>query len=334
MHGQLRHVFFVVAQRRHKKWNDIEPVEQIFAKVASGNLFVQIFVGRGNHSYVHAPGFFTADRSEALLIERAQHLGLRLQAHVTDFVEKQRSSMRLLEFAFFFRGGAGKRALTVAKHLAFDQIFRDGGAVDLDEGLVFAQALRVHRTRDQFFSRPRLAIDEHAPVGWGHESNLLSQRFHGHAVADNHVAGEQLLLQVRYFAAQLPRGHGVADQDQQFVDRERLFQEVVGAKLGGADRCLNGGVPGDHDDFGRRFEFADLLEDFQTVGSGQPNVEQDHVVAIALQTVKAGLATFRGRGGKSLIGEHAFKRLADAGFIVDNQNAIHALILSLIPSWP
>ena len=40
-----------------------------------------------------------ADRLDHLLLQGAQHLGLRLQAHVADFVEKQRPAVGRLELA-------------------------------------------------------------------------------------------------------------------------------------------------------------------------------------------------------------------------------------------
>ena len=40
-----------------------------------------------------------ADRLDHLFLERAQHLGLRLQAHVADLVEEERPAVGQLELA-------------------------------------------------------------------------------------------------------------------------------------------------------------------------------------------------------------------------------------------
>src|SRR5258707_11130010 len=100
MPREERDVFFAFAQGWYEKRNHIEPVEKIFAKVAARYFFFQVFIGRGDHANVDGDGLIAAHWREALLLERAQHFRLRLQAHVADFVEEERASVRPLEFAF------------------------------------------------------------------------------------------------------------------------------------------------------------------------------------------------------------------------------------------
>ena len=135
MVGQQRDVLAAVAQRRHEKRNHVEAVEQVLAEIAALDLLFQILVGGGHHAHVHLHGFGRAHRLEALLFERAQHLGLGAQAHVADFVQKQRAAVGLLELADLVFVRAGEAALGVAEQLAFDQLFGNGGAVDFDERL-------------------------------------------------------------------------------------------------------------------------------------------------------------------------------------------------------
>ena len=222
-------------------------------------------------------GSSSPTRSEAAFVQRAQHLGLRLQAHVADFVEEQRAAVGLLELAFLVGGRAGKRALAMAEQFALDQVFGNGGAVDLDEHGVLAQALRVDGARRQFLAGAGFAVDQHAAVGGRHQRNLLAQRLHGNAVAHDHAARLELLLEFQVLAAQPLGFDGVLQHDQRALDGERLFQEVEGAELGGAHRGLDVAVAGDHDDFGMVFALDQLLQRLQAVDAGQPDVEQDHV---------------------------------------------------------
>jgi hypothetical protein len=53
-----------------------------------------------------------------------------------------------LEFSFLVGGRAGKRTFAMTEEFAFDQILGDGGAVDLNAGLIFAQALRMDGMSD------------------------------------------------------------------------------------------------------------------------------------------------------------------------------------------
>ena len=68
-----------------------------------------------------------------LLLQHAQHLGLRLQAHVADLVEEDRAAVRQLELAAAVGHGAGERAAHVAEQLALDQLLGNRRAVHLDE---------------------------------------------------------------------------------------------------------------------------------------------------------------------------------------------------------
>ena len=165
----------------------------------------------------------------------------------------------------------------MAEEFALDQVFGNRGAVHFDEHLVLAQALRVDGMGHQFLPRARLAVDQHAAVGRRHELNLLAQRLHRNAFAFDHAARRELLLELTVFLLHLPGIDGILDQDEGLVDRERLFEEVVGAQFGGAHRGFDGAVAGDHDDFGSIFEIANLLQRFEAVHSGQPDIEQHDI---------------------------------------------------------
>ena len=68
--------------------------------------------------------------------------------------------------------------------------------------------------------------------------------------------------------------------DEGAVERERLFEEVVGAEFGGADGGFDGAVAADDDDLGDvgAVQLADLAEGVEAVAVGEPDVEQDDVV--------------------------------------------------------
>ena len=86
-----------------------------------------------------------ADRLDDLLLQHAQHLGLRLQAHVADLVEEDRAAVGRLEHAAPLGHRAGERAALVAEQLALDQLLGNRRAVDLDERAVPPAAARVDR---------------------------------------------------------------------------------------------------------------------------------------------------------------------------------------------
>src|SRR2546427_7074389 len=78
----------MLAERGNVKGDDVEPVKQVLAEVALLDLLLQVLVRRGDDAHVHRQVVAGADGREALLLDHAQDLGLRAQAHITDFIEK------------------------------------------------------------------------------------------------------------------------------------------------------------------------------------------------------------------------------------------------------
>ena len=86
MASQDCNVFFAVTQRRNKKRNNVQAIKQILPKRASSDFLVEILVGGGDNTNVHAYGLVGANGLKALLLENTQNFCLCAQAHVADFV--------------------------------------------------------------------------------------------------------------------------------------------------------------------------------------------------------------------------------------------------------
>ena len=76
------------------------------ARISAGRSLFVAAITRTSTRTLRVP----ADRLDDLFLQRAQHLGLRLQAHVADFVEEQRAAVGQLELAASIRDRAGERA--------------------------------------------------------------------------------------------------------------------------------------------------------------------------------------------------------------------------------
>ena len=180
---QERDVLLALAQRRHEERHHVEAVEEIFAEVALGDLLFEILVGGGNQADVDAQGLCAADRREQLVVEGAEHLGLRFEAHVADFVQKQRTAVGAFQCAALFGWAARLHAVAIAEELGLDVCFGNGGAVEFDEDAVAAEALGMNGAGDEFLAGAGFAVDEYAAVRRGHEPDLLTQRFDRNAFA-------------------------------------------------------------------------------------------------------------------------------------------------------
>src|ERR1700756_1790557 len=115
MSSEQRNIFFAFAERGDGKWNYVQTVKKVFAEVSTRNFFFQIFVGRCDYANVNRYWFIYSYRGKVLFFQGAQDFGLRLQAHVADFIEKKRPAVCLEKLAFLVFGDRGQRAFAMAE---------------------------------------------------------------------------------------------------------------------------------------------------------------------------------------------------------------------------
>src|SRR6202451_243489 len=92
----------------------------------------------------------------------------------------------------------------------------------------------VERAGDEFLAGAAFAEDQDAAVRRRGDGDLLAQRFHRNAFTDDLIAMAQLATQELIFFLQAALLDGVADEHDDFFERERLLDEIEGAELGGA----------------------------------------------------------------------------------------------------
>src|ERR1035441_5135062 len=127
--------------------------------------------------------------------------------------------------------------------------------------------------------------------------------------------------------AQAARLSRVLYQDEHLFEREWFLGEVVGPELGGAHGGFDGSMAGDHDDFGRIVEHADFFENFKTVDSGEPDIEQNYVEAGLTKQIKTVFPARADAGLVAFVLENALEGFADRGFVVDDEDMRHCLVL-------
>ena len=166
--GQRHDIFGALSQCRQRNREDIEAVIQVFAKLFIGHRIEQVLVGGGNHPHVHLALARVAHRFDHPLLQRSQNLGLQRQRHVAHFIEKQRALVGLLETSDPVSHGAGKGALAMTEHLAFQQALGNGGAVDRHERFVGAAAVLVDGTGDHFLAGAAFTSQQHGGSAVAH----------------------------------------------------------------------------------------------------------------------------------------------------------------------
>lgn len=104
---------------------------------------------------------------EFAAFEYAQQLGLQLDGHFADFVEKQRSPVSLLEKPFLVFRGARETPGAVPEQFAFEQLLGEGRTVDRHERLLGAGTGMVYRLREDLLAGSGFAGEQDRGVRRG-----------------------------------------------------------------------------------------------------------------------------------------------------------------------
>ena len=126
---QRQYVARALCQRGHAQFERADAKVQIFTKLAPANGVAQILVGGGNHPHVEVSHPLTAQAYQHALLQHAQQLGLQVNWHLGNFIQKQRAALGLFKQALVFFHGAGEGAFLMAKQHVFNHLLGHGGAV-------------------------------------------------------------------------------------------------------------------------------------------------------------------------------------------------------------
>ena len=148
---QERNILVMVPKRGCRD-DDSQPIKEVFPKTALRDLLVQILVGRRDHPNIDLQWLSGADRFDFAILQCPKDLGLRLEAHVSDFIEEDGPAIGLDKFPRLSAVGAGKRAFFVTEEFGLDQLFGDGCAVDSNQWLTRPVRQVVETPGDQFFA--------------------------------------------------------------------------------------------------------------------------------------------------------------------------------------
>ena len=226
-------------KRRQVDGNGADAVEQIFAQLAVLDGFVRLAIGGGDEAAVGLVAGLAADRADFLVLQHAQQFALRVDRHFGDFVQQQRAAFGLAEQTFAVGVRAGEGAFDGAEQFAFDQFARQGGAIDLDDLALAARAQGVDQVGDHFLARAAFAGDEHRTRRWARCARRCGRPLHDEALEDGRDAaahGVEGASQRAVLFVLLLVLQRAFDVDQQALrHRSGLFEEMIGAPLGGLD---------------------------------------------------------------------------------------------------
>ena len=171
----------------------------------------------------------------------------------------------------------------MTEELGLDQLLRDGGAVDLDEGPARDPRRAVELARDELLARAAFAEDEDRGRRRRRARDLGPQPAHGLAVAHEFGLLLHAALQLEILHAQAIAREGVAERDENSFPLERLFEEVGGASPRTVDRRCDVAVARDHEDRRRCFARDDAVQDFRPLHAVHLDIQDHSVEAVGLE---------------------------------------------------
>ncbi len=203
---EQRDVFLALAKGGEGDGKHVDAVPEILPEASRPDLVLEVAVGRGDEAHVDRDRLRPSQPLELLVLQDAQELSLELEGKLPDFVQEERAAVGQLEAARLPGEGAREGPALVAEELAFDEVGRQGGAIDLDERPLPASAGTVNRPGDQLLARAGFSEDEGGRIGGGNLIHLVEHVFQCIAAADDLlkiVYGADFLLEVGTFGFEL-----------------------------------------------------------------------------------------------------------------------------------
>jgi hypothetical protein len=118
-----------IAQWWHPNGNDIQSIEEVFAKPSVSNVLLDATVGRCHKTYIGSYRLRPAERFIFSLLKQPQQFQLDQRANVADFVQKERAAFGQCYSSRLSSRCTGERSFFVAEQLALKERFRQSSTL-------------------------------------------------------------------------------------------------------------------------------------------------------------------------------------------------------------
>ena len=159
--GEQDDILFAFTERRHHHRHHLDSEIEVFPEAFRLDRFFEIHMRRTDDAHIYGDFAVVAYARNMLFLQHAEELHLHIQRKFADFIEKNRSTIGLLEKALACFDGSRKGTLGVSEQERFHQVLRDGAAVHRNKGLVGTRAMAMDIFCNDFLARSRFATDNH-----------------------------------------------------------------------------------------------------------------------------------------------------------------------------
>ena len=157
--GEDRNVVAPFAQRQHLEFKPAQAQIKVLPELHRRDEVLERAVGGGDDPNIGDRRFVRSDRLHLALLQKAQQADLKARRDLRDFVVKHRPAVRRAEQAETIRDRAGVSAALVSEQFRLQQVVRHPAAILHHQRTGSARRVVMDRARDQFLSRPGLAVD-------------------------------------------------------------------------------------------------------------------------------------------------------------------------------
>ena len=157
---QAGNVIRPLAQCRGGDGQHVDAVVKVFTEAPRSHFCFEIFVGGGHHAHVDRHLTRAPHGQDAAFLQNTKQLDLHVHGQVADFVQKQGATMGQLKAPQTVGHGPGEGTFAMTEEFAFNQVTRNGPAIDGHKGPCGSRPLCMQRLRHQLFARPTLTGDQ------------------------------------------------------------------------------------------------------------------------------------------------------------------------------
>src|SRR6202022_4521698 len=161
----------------------IQTVVEVAAKFVPLHHLRQITASCSHQPNVHLVSPSAAQGLELPFLQYSQQFRLQRQWNIADLVEEEGTFVSQFETTNPLRYGSGEGASLVAKKLAFQQVQRNGSAIQFHEGASAPRADVVNRARNQLLAGACFALDQNGGICRRDAFDLFEHRLQSSTVA-------------------------------------------------------------------------------------------------------------------------------------------------------
>ncbi len=171
-------------QWRYTQLDHIDAVIEVLAETPLPDQGGEILVRGAQDPCIDGKLLLGPDGPDGLLLNRAQQLYLHVQRQLGGLVQEQGSALGGLKESRFVRHRPREATLQMPEELAFEQIARDGAAVDRDVRVPRTRALFVNHARHELLAGARLTADINRRLAARHFPYGRAGPLHGFGITD------------------------------------------------------------------------------------------------------------------------------------------------------